>query len=162
MRNGVEIRLQISIYHPVATEVNPLVDLSQGLVRVLPRPEAIREILEARLEQRFDDDLHCCLHDTICNDRNAKRSLRPVGLRDVNPSHRQGLVPLLYQTLFDVAQKQINANFLLDDLEGLSVDARGTAISLDLSICCSQNVISAYLVVQHSEFARRIRLGCSV
>ena len=105
MRNGVEIRLQIRIDNPVASEVDPLVDLSQGLMGALPRSEAIREILEARLEQRLDDDLHCCLNHTISNDRNAERSLRSVGLRDINPSDRQRLVPLLQQTFAWISRR---------------------------------------------------------
>ena len=53
MRNRVEIRLEIRIDNPVAFEVQPLVDLSQRLMRALPRPEAIREVFEDRLEQRL-------------------------------------------------------------------------------------------------------------
>jgi len=94
MRNRVKIRLEIRIDNPVAFEVQPLVDLPQRLMRVLPRPEAIREVLEDRLEQRLDSDLHCCLHYTVGDDRDAQRSLRSVCFRDKHPPDRQWLVSL--------------------------------------------------------------------
>ncbi|GDM67834.1 hypothetical protein BvCmsKSP083_03031 [Escherichia coli] len=94
VRDRIEIRLQIRINNPVTLEVQPLVDFAQGLLGALARPEAIRKILEARLEYWLDDEFHCCLHYTICNDRNAQRSLRSVGLGDVHPSDRHWPVPL--------------------------------------------------------------------
>jgi hypothetical protein len=122
----------------------------------------MREFLEARLEQWFDNDLHCCLYHTICDDWNAERPLRPISLRDIYPSDWQGPVPLFQKTLSDPAQKHVNANFLLDDLEGLLVDARGTAVGFDLSVRSPKNIISAHLVIQHSKLPLRIRLGCPV
>ncbi len=74
----------------------------------LARPKPIREVPEARLEQRLDDDLHCCLNHTINDDRNAERSLRSIGLGDKHPSDRQRLVPFPNELLADIVQKSIN------------------------------------------------------
>jgi len=93
VRNRVEIRLEIRIDNPVAFVIEPLVNLPQGLMRTLARPKPVRKVPEARLKQGFDDDLHCCLHYTINNDRDAERSLRSIGLGDKHPSDRQRLVP---------------------------------------------------------------------
>jgi hypothetical protein len=160
MRNRVEVRLEIRIDNPVTFEVQPLVDLSQRLMSVLPRPEAIREVFENRLEQRLDGDLHCCLNHTIGNDRDAQRPLRSVCLRDIHPPDRQRLVPLRNELCTEFAQESSNPNFLLNHLKGLLVDARSTFIGPDLRVCRTQHVFPAYLVVQHSELTPRIRLGC--
>jgi hypothetical protein len=105
MKNNAQKTTQIRIDNPVAFEVQPLVDFSQRLMRALPRPEAIREILEVRLEQRFDDDLHCCLHYTIGDDRDTQWSLRSVRLRDENPPDRQRLVPLRSELCAELLRK---------------------------------------------------------
>ena len=68
---SVEVRLDIRIDYPLAAEVEPLIDFPQCLVCILPGPEAVREVLEVRLEQGFDNDLQRCLNYTIGDDRDG-------------------------------------------------------------------------------------------
>lgn len=162
MRNRVEVRLEVRIDDVDATEVDPLVDFPQGVMGALARPEPIGEIFEVGLEQRFDDDLHCRLHHTIFDDRNAERALRSVGLRDVDPSDRLGSIALRAKPALQLAQESVEPDLPFDMLEGLVVDARSAAIGLDLPVGEPEDIFLADLVIKHSELARRIRLGCSV
>ncbi len=88
---------------------------------ILPGPEAVREVFEVRLEQRFDNDLRRCLYYTIGDDRDAERAFRAIRLRDINSPNRQGPIAPPQQLLSNTAQERVYADFLLDDLEGLLV-----------------------------------------
>ncbi len=162
MRNRIEIRLEVRIDNPMAFKVEPLIDLPQGLVSTLARPKPIREIPEARFEQRFENDLHCCLNYTISNDRYTERSLRSVGLRDEHPSDRQRLVPFPNKLFANIAQKGIDSHAVLNFRERLSIYTRSALIGSHLSVCRAKHIFATHLVIQHSEFTCRIRLGCQI
>lgn len=55
----------------------------ERIVRRALRPEPKRIRLEVRLKQRFQQQLHRCLDDTVANVGNAQRALPTIQLRDV-------------------------------------------------------------------------------
>jgi hypothetical protein len=69
--DGVKARLDIRIQHPPVTEGAEVVDLGDSVVRAPPGPEPIRDRLKIGLEDRFQDQLQCCLDDAVGDGRDG-------------------------------------------------------------------------------------------
>jgi hypothetical protein len=79
--------------------------------------KSIRDGVEVRLEDRLQDALHCCLHDTICDGRYSEGSILPrtTWLRDQHPSHRARLVRLKLQHFAHIVHEAFSP-YLSDEL----------------------------------------------
>jgi hypothetical protein len=71
MVDGVEACLDIRIEHPAVAEGAEVVNLGDGIVRAPLGPEPVGDRLEVGLEDRFQNQLECRLHDPIGHGRNT-------------------------------------------------------------------------------------------
>ena len=86
----VEARRDVRLEHPqVVPGGRPeVVDLGDGVLGAALRAEAVGARLEVRLEDRFEHQLECGLHDAVGGGRDAQPAHLPVRLRDHRLPHR--------------------------------------------------------------------------
>jgi hypothetical protein len=94
-----------------------------------PGSKSVGVAAKIRLEDRFQDQLHCALHHTVADARNLKRSEFAVSLRDLHPAVRHGLVPACDEVFPHRCQKRWPPR-RLDVLELQAIDPGGTAVVL--------------------------------
>jgi hypothetical protein len=155
----IEELLDVRIHHPVVPGVARFPDGIQRILRAPPGTESVTALLEVRLEDRLDHELHRRLHHSVTHRRNPKRPLLPVGLRDVlPPDRRRPILPGL-QVLLDVFQELLHS-VLLDGLDGLPVQPRGTSVRSDPTPCFPQEIHPADLILKQGESPVPAALGC--
>src|SRR3954447_25016966 len=86
MAHMVKEATNVRIQHPVhSLPMESHTERIQRLMRATPRPEAIREALEVRLINLFENGYYGLLHNFVFQRRNSQRALAPVSLRYVDP-----------------------------------------------------------------------------
>ena len=65
MVDGVKARLDIRIQHPPIAQGAEVMDLGDRVVRAPLGPEPVGDRLEVGLEDRFQDQLQCCLNNAV-------------------------------------------------------------------------------------------------
>src|SRR5437879_13488672 len=99
MLNLVEVARQIQINDCRHAPQHTPPDFRQCAVWRPLRSKSIGVGAEIRLEDSFQDQLHCALHHAVADARNLKRSDFAISLRDLYPAVRHGLVAVCYEVL---------------------------------------------------------------
>ncbi len=120
---SIEEAFDIQIEHPVHfSRQQSRVERVQRLMLAAPRSESVREAKKIR----FVDSVHHldrrALDDLVFQRRHSERSLPPVGLRDVHPTHRLRSVRSTLQPIREVLE--IYSQFLAVVPPRLPVHAR--------------------------------------
>ena len=158
MVDAVEVLLDVRIPHPVVPGVARFADGFQRTLRTSPRTESVTALLEIRLEDRLDHELHRRLHHSVPHRRYPQRPPLPIRLRNVMAPDRRRPILSGLQVLLDFLQKLLHP-VLLDGLDGLPVQPRGTSIGSDPAPRFPQEVFPVDLVVQRVESPVTAALG---
>ena len=102
MVHGVEILLNIQINDPLISRVQVFQRLRYGPVTVSARSESIAVLTEISLVAQRQYLRCCLLYHSVYDGGDAQRPLFPVGLWDVDPSHRLRLVLLCPDLCLDL------------------------------------------------------------
>jgi len=128
-------------------------------VRRAPGAEPERALEHVGLEDRFDDDLHCRLHNPVTNRRDRERTtLLTSGLRDEHPT-RGKRTPAPGLQIRGQLIEELGDAVLLDLGDGLLVDASRAAIGAHQLPRPLQDVAAVDLVMERVEPASGLGLG---
>jgi len=158
MVDAVKVLLNVGIHHPVMPGVARFPDRIERILSASPRTESVTALLEVRLEDRLDHELHRRLHHSVPYRRNPQRPLLSIRLRNVLPPHRWRPVFPSLQVFLDSFQKLLHPVFL-DGLDGLPVQPRGTSIGSDPTPCFPQDIHPVDPVQQRMESPVTAALG---
>src|SRR6266511_2606093 len=124
VRNRLETRGDVRLYHP-APAFPGLIDQDlQGIVRRASRAKPERALEEVGLEDRLDRRLQRRLHDPVADSGDRKRPLlRRTGLRDEDPARRQRSIALRPQIRGQLVEQPLDP-VLLDLREAALADRR--------------------------------------
>jgi hypothetical protein len=95
-------------------------------------------LTEIRFEDRFEYQLLCALYHSIADTGNLKRSGFAVAFRDFYLTIRLGLVYAASEIISDF-RKELFESVGLDIVKALTIDSRGSAVSLGSAICFSED-----------------------
>ena len=127
MIDGAEEIADVCVEHVVESAFCFLADLLQRLRRRAAGAKPVRAIAEFDLEDRFQDQLRCCLYDTVAYRRNPERSFLSVCLRNVPTQNRLRSVLVRAQHVAELFKKSLDA-VSLDLRDRLGIDARGPLV----------------------------------
>src|SRR6202008_3746661 len=116
-------------------------------MRVAPRSEPIRAILEVRFEDWLDDQHHRCLHDSILDHRYSQWSQFPVGLRYVLSPYWRGFILPCLEFLVELRHKaRLPYNFI-GPSKGHPVPPWRSIVGSYLAVSCRQRFVVDDLVI---------------
>src|SRR6185436_9441822 len=119
VRKAVEVTLEVGIHHDGEPFLEQAVDLAQRVMAASSRTETVAPLAERRLEDRFDDQLHRRLDNTILDRRDTQRPRSPVTLGDFHPPDRLGTIAAVLQR--DRPLAQVLPRVRCEPLETLAV-----------------------------------------
>jgi len=162
MRDAVEVSRQIRVDYLSMSRVQQCGDLCNSVQRTTIRAIGVLLWLQVGLENRFENQHRRRHDDTIfdCRDSQRSRLSRLTWLGDVNPPHRLRAIPLRPKFFRQFVQPLLPA-VLLDVVERLTIDARGSIIRLTDPMGVPQYIGPIHLVVQRIEsvVGRFLRFG---
>src|SRR5215204_94269 len=123
----VETRLDVSIDYPrvVTWRCGQLMNLSDRVLRPMPRPKAVRARLEIGLEDRLQDQFQGRLDDPVPDGRDAQPSQFPARLWGHPFPHRQRGEPAGLQIGPQIGQKRLDPAHIFDVVGGHAVHPSG-------------------------------------
>src|SRR6266545_1037399 len=160
MLNRVEVARQIQINHCGHAPHHTAPDLRQGAVRRPLRSKSVGVGAKIRLEDSFQDQLHCALHHAVADARNLKRSDFAICLRDFYPAVRHGLIPVCDE-VFPHRRKKRRPPRRLDVREFLAIDPSGAAVALRYTVGLFEGLDLRHVHEEPPEAMRLVRLRLS-
>jgi hypothetical protein len=147
--DGVEVTLNIGVYHPPAG-YQSLLDLGHSLLCAAFRAKAIRVVAEVGFKDRFDHQLASLLHHPVAHRWDTQWSLPTIRFRDVDSQDRSWAVIACFQVLLNLAQK-LFLSFLFHTCDGDAIFPSAATVSADFFPGLSQNVRPEYAVIERME-----------
>src|ERR1700681_2818051 len=161
MPDRVEVARQIQINHCGHAPQHTAPDFRQGAVWRPLRSKSIGVGAKIRLEDSFQNQLHCALHHAVADTRNLKRSEFALSLRDLHPAVRPGLIPACDE-VFPHCRKKRRSPRRLDVLEFLAIDPGGTAVALRYTVSLFEGLNFRDVHEQTPETMSLVRLRLSI
>src|SRR6266540_3769229 len=159
VRNRLETRSDVRLYHPAPASPGLIDQDLQGIVRRASRAKPERALEEVGLEDRLDRRLQRRLHDPVADSGDRKRPLlRRTGLRDEDPARRQRSIALRPQIRGQLVEQPLDP-VLLDLREGDPVDAGRATIGAHQRPRPLQDVPAMDFVVERVEPSPGVGLG---
>src|SRR5450432_2154408 len=161
MPNRVEVARQIQINHCRHAPQHTAPDFRQRAVWRPLRSKSVGVGAKIRLEDGFQDQLHCALHHAVADARNLKRSDFAISLRDLHPAVRHGLVSACDEVL-PHGRKKRRPPRRLEVRELLAIDPGGTAVALRYPVSLFEGLDLRDVHEEPPEAMRLIRLRLSI
>ncbi len=120
-------------------------------MRIAPRSEPIRAILEVRFEDWLDDLHHRCLHDSILDHRYSQWSQFPVGLRYVFSPYWRGFVLPCLEFVVEFLHKALFTYNFIDSSKRHPVYPWRSIVGPYLAVSCPSRLFVDDLVIQTVE-----------
>ena len=111
MRDRVEVALQVRVIHFPLPSPKVRANRIEGVVSTSARPKPERTVTKVRFEDRFQNQQHGHLDDSVADRRDAQRTHATVGLGDLYAANRIRLVALVPQVCLELLQKTSHAIF---------------------------------------------------
>src|ERR1019366_5768789 len=161
MPNRVKVARQIQINHCRHAPQHTAPDFRQRAVWRPLRSKSVGVGAKIRLEDSFQDQLHCALHHAVADTRNLQRSEFAFSLRDLHPAVRHGFVPACDE-VFPHRRKKRRPPRGLDVLEFLAIDPGGTTVALGYTVGLFEGLDLRDVHEKPPEAMRLIRLRLSI
>ena len=160
MLERVEEALDVAVHDVAVAASARQANRLQRVRRAAFRAEAVRAVLEVRLEDRLQHDLRRRLHHAVLHRRDAQRSLSSIGFGDVAPLDRARAILPAPKLFPDLLQEALHSGDL-DRVQRRSIDPGRAAVRSYPSPCFQQDVAPVDPVVQRVETATSVPLGCA-
>src|ERR1700676_160775 len=161
MPDRVEVARQIQINHCGHAPQHTAPDFRQGAVWRPLRSKSIGVGAKIRLENSFQDQLHCSLHHAVADARNLKRSDFAISLRDLYPAVRHGLIPVCNEVL-PQRRKIRRPPCRFDVREFLAIYPSGAAVALRYTVGLFEGLNLRHVHEEPPEAMRLVRLRLSI
>ena len=149
VRQPIKEAAHVQVQHPVHTSLVESAEQGvQRFVLVALRPEPIREAEKVGFVNRVEHFHRRSLHKLVFERRDAERSLPPIRLRNVDPTHRLRPVRSALQPMGEVLE--ILLKVLAVVLPRLSVYT-GRSVPLQLEVSKPQSVDAVDVMQQSGE-----------
>src|ERR1017187_1236822 len=161
MLDRVKVARQIQINHCGHASQHTAPDFRQ---RAVWRPLWSKSVgvgAKIRLEDGFQDQLHCPLHHAVADAGNLKCSDFAISLRDFYPPVRHGFVPVCDE-VFPHRRKKRRPPRRLDVREFLPIDPSGTAVALRDTVGLFEGLDLRDVHEEPPEAMRLVRLRLSI
>src|ERR1700692_110152 len=161
MLHRVKVARQIQVNHCRHAPHHTAPDLRQSAVWRPLRSKAVGVGAKIRLEDGFQDQLHCALHHAVADAWNLKRSDFAISLRDLYSAVRHGFVPVCDEG-FPHRRKKRRPPRGLDVREFLAIDPSGTAVALCYTVGLFEGLDLRHVHEEPPEAMRFVRLRLSI
>ncbi|KFB74838.1 MAG: hypothetical protein AW06_004216 [Candidatus Accumulibacter cognatus] len=119
-------------------------------------------LAEIGFKDRFDDEFHRHLRNSVTERRNPERALTAIRFGDHDAPHRLGSVGLVFRITGQVLQERFYPNAGFYGLEADPINTRTASVGPDKPPSMTEDVFPADLVVERVKAVGRFLLGLGV